>query len=71
MPNHTIIHQTYLSDETLKQTGVTHTEYRSYLESGNYIIKMTSRGVYYGTFKSNIRYELTLIKFHDASSGVP
>ena len=44
MPKDTIIHQTYLLDEMLKQKRVTgtlaqtHKEYWSYLQSGNYII---------------------------------
>ena len=82
MPKDTIIHQTYLSDEKLKQKGVTGTLAQHIQNTGHIYnpeiisfpkssikrmfenkyeifwkdrLKMTSRGVYYGTFKSNIR----------------
>ena len=84
MPKDTIIQQTYLLAETLKQKGVTGT-LAQYIKNTGHIynpeiisfpkssikkmfenkyeiywkdrLKITSRGVYYGTFKSNIRYE--------------
>ena len=84
MPKDTIIHQTYLLDETMKQKGITgilaqHIKSTGHIYNPEILsfpkslikkmfknkyeiywkdrLKITSRGVYYGTFKSNIRYE--------------